>query len=75
VYPRIQEFLGKIYYIEILLGVGCWFVTDVLGQGVGPVLKGQTVQDISRNLGDEATKQRRSTSRKTEDVKLHKTEA
>jgi len=70
-----KYFILRSSLFENLLGGGCWFVSDVLEQGVASVLKGQTVQNFHRNFGDKTTKQRRSKFHKIEDVKLHRTEA
>jgi hypothetical protein len=77
VYPRNQECIRKYFilrssHFETLLGVGFWFFADILGQDVYPVLKGQTVQGIHRNVDGKTTKQRRPTFRKTEDVTRRK---
>ena len=40
--------IGRLRFSGVLLGVGRQLVTDVSGQPIGPIFKGQTVQEQQR---------------------------
>jgi hypothetical protein len=58
-----------------LLGFGCWFVSDVLEQGVGPVLKGKQSKTFTETSVTKLPNSAAQLSVRPKDVKLHTTEA